>query len=87
LNCPAFRVLVNTQIQCDLRVVSNGLSFGVKIDFNDTDIRSFTLKDTTIKLNKTYKTSGNFYVKANISTELLEIDPIINGIILIYIKI
>lgn len=82
--CSDNHVYLRQVLKCNLTVNSAGQILKVLVDYGDGNNNTFFLNDTTLYLPKSYRSTGNFTIKATImNISLTNEIPIIGNLKLI----
>lgn len=68
-------VLVNLEVNCNLKVVSNGVNFQVSINFGNGVTSLFNIVDATYVISTLYTVVGTYTLNVNVLNENLTLNP------------
>ena len=66
-------------IECNISVISLRQTIYIILDFGDGDVRKFTMNDQSLILNKIYKSTGNYVIRATAQNTSMSVLNKING--------
>ena len=64
ITCLPSVVYTNDLFYCNLSILSYRLTYLVQVDFEDGDIRYYSMRDNFILINKAYSSMNNYTIRA-----------------------